>query len=104
MWSKENFPSIRKWSTPITKDKKVTNSNSSLKLLKRKKICYWSDTYEKLSENSCISCGKDSKKYHKSFVKASKDTFKIANTSVYTNTSQYSIFKACKKVASTINR
>ena len=48
---------------------------------------------------SYISCGKDSRRYHKSFIKASKDFFTIANASVYSNASQYSgAIKACKNL------
>ena len=44
------------------------------------------------------------KRYHKSFAKASEDVFSIANTSIYSNASQYyGAIKACKKFASTIN-
>ena len=31
----------------------------------------------------CISCGKDSERYHKSFVKASKGALRVANAPVY---------------------
>ena len=49
-----------------------------------------------------MSCGKDSRRYHKSFAKASKGVFRIANFSVYSNVSQYSgANKACKKFAPT---
>ena len=39
---------------------------------------------------SYISCGKDSKRYHKSFAKASKSVFTIANASIYSNAFQHS--------------
>ena len=35
-------------------------------------------------------CGKDSKRYNKSFAKARKGVFTIANVSIYSNASQYS--------------
>ena len=75
---------IGKWFTPIIKGKKVTYSNSSLKLWKER-ICHWNNTCEKWWEKFCISCGKNSKRYHKSFTAASKDAFMIANTSIYSN-------------------
>ena len=38
---------MRKRLTPATKDKKVTNSKSSLKPWKWKKMCHWINTSEK---------------------------------------------------------
>ena len=75
---------IRKWFTPIITGRKVTYSNSSLKLWKER-ICHWNNTCEKWWEKSCISCGKNSERYHKSFTEASKGAFAIANTSIYSN-------------------
>ena len=70
------FPKKGKWLTPTIMDKKVSCSNSSLKLWI--KICHWLNASEKLQERSCISCGNDTKIYHKSFPKASKGVFTIA--------------------------
>ena len=49
--------------TPTIRDKKVTYSYSSLKL--QEKICHSINTTEKLREGSCMSCGKDTERYHK---------------------------------------
>ena len=96
MWLWEIFLKNRKILTPIIKDKKVTYSNSSLKLWKES--CHWINTCGKLKERSC---GKGSKIYHRSFAKTSKVAFTIANGSVYSNASQYSgAINACKKFAS----
>ena len=46
------------------------------------KICHFNNTCEKI-QRYCIPCGKDSKRYHKSFTKAGKVVFTIANASVY---------------------
>ena len=43
--------------------------------MKNEEICQLTNTCEKLSERSCIYCGKDSKRYHKPFAKASKNVF-----------------------------
>ena len=46
----------------------------------------------------CGKCGKYSKRYHKSFSKASNEAFTIANISVCSNASQYSgAMKVSKK-------
>ena len=41
-------------------------------------------------KRSYISCGQNSRRYQKSFAKASEGVFTIANASVYSNASQYS--------------
>ena len=54
---------------------------------------------------SCISCGKDSERYHKSFVKASKGALRVASAPVYPNPSQYSgAIMTCEKFAFPISR
>ena len=67
--------------SPIIKDKKVTCSNSSFELSKERK--YATELIPVKSYQN--SCGR----YHKSFAKASKGVFTIANASVYPNASQY---------------
>ena len=52
------FHKIEKWLIPTIKDKKVACSNSSLKL--------WSERKYGAGIRYCISCGKDTKRYHKS--------------------------------------
>ena len=44
---------------PYNKGQKVIYSNSS------EKKCHGINTCEKLYERSCVSCGKDSKRYYK---------------------------------------
>ena len=84
--------------SPIIKDKKVTYSNSSPKLRKERK--YPTELIPVKSYKN--PCGKDSRRYHKSFAKAFKGVFTIANVSVYSNASQYSgAIRACKKFACT---
>ena len=46
------------------------------------KICHFNNTCEKI-QRYCIPCGKDSKRYHKSFTKAGKVVFTIANDCTY---------------------
>ena len=50
--------------------------------MEREKICHFNNTCEKI-QRYCIPCGKDSKRYQKSFTKASKVVFTTANASVY---------------------
>ena len=45
MWLREVLLKIGKWLTPTIKDKKVTNSNTSIKLWKERK--YWINTSKK---------------------------------------------------------
>ena len=70
------FPKIGKWLTLTIKDKKVTYSKSSLKLwIERKHATELIPNSEKLQDKYSISCCKDTKRYHKSFPKASKGVF-----------------------------
>ena len=64
----------------------------------------------KCNSNSLVfSCSKDTKRYYKSFAKASKGVFTIpipfkANASLYSNTFQYSgAINACNNFAFPIN-
>ena len=41
------------------------------------KSCHWTNISENLSERSCISCGKETERYHKLFPNASKVVFTI---------------------------
>ena len=98
------FPKVGKWLTPTIKEKKVTYSNTSLKIWKERKYAIELIPVKKILERSCIFCGKDSKRYHKSFIKASKVVFTMANASIYSNVSKYSrAIKACKKFAPVMN-
>ena len=89
MWMRKNFPKNKKM-TPSCK--KVTYSNSSLKLW-RVKIGHWINTCEK---KGLISWGKDRKRNHKPFAKASQSVFIIANASVYSNASHEDLQGAIK--------
>ena len=85
MWLREIFPKNRKMRlSSIIKDKKVTYSNSSLKL--------WKERYA----TDLIPV----KSYNKGLIFLVVKT--VANASAYSNNSQYSgAMKACKKFAST---
>ena len=65
----------------------------------RDKMRHWISTSEKLLEISGVSCGKDSKRYHKSFPKASEADFTVANASHFISM----LPNICKKFASPIN-
>ena len=86
MWLRGIFPKNRKMSlSPIIKDKKVTHSNSSLKLWKERRYAT-----ELLPVKS----------YKKGLIFLVVKT--VANASAYSNASQYSrAIKACMKFAST---
>ena len=67
--------------------------------MNREKICSWISNSEKLLNlviRSCISCGKDTKRYQKSFPIASKGVFTIA----YPNKSQCLTLFQCFAVLS----
>ena len=96
------FQKIGKWLTFVIKYKKVTYSNSSLKLWRERK--YAIELIPVKSYEEGLSCGKESETYHKSLAKACKGVFTIANTSVYSNVSQYfGAIMTCEKFVSTIN-
>ena len=75
------------------------------------KICYWINNSGNVIRKVLYFCIKDTKQEHKSFPKAGKSVFTIVSSipkaiaSLYSNISWYSgAIKACKKVASSINR
>ena len=70
------FPKIGKLLTLAFKDKKVTHSNIIFTYaMNTEKIYHWTNISKKLPEKVCISCGKDTKRYHKSFHKTCKAVF-----------------------------
>ena len=101
----EFFPKIGKRLIPTIKVKELTYSNSSLKLRKERKYAIKIIPVKSNQKGLVFFCDTDSKRYNKSFPKASKGVFAIANGSLYSNVSQYSrTIKACKKYTSFINR
>ena len=99
MWGKF-FPKTGKWLTPIIKDKKLTYSNSSLKLWEEKKY-----TIELIPVKSykkiLLYLVANKVKYNRSFAKAGKGVFTTGNASIYSNASYYSgANKALKKLDS----
>ena len=72
------FPEIGKWRTPTIMDKKATYSNSSLKLWIERK--YATDLIQVKSQKKgfVFLVSSDTKRYHKSFPKASKGVFAIS--------------------------
>ena len=72
MWLRKIFRKKRKITHPIIKDKKVTYSNSSRKLLTETKHAINLIPVKSYKQGLVFFCDKDGKRYRKSFAKASK--------------------------------
>ena len=68
----EAFSKIVNWLTPYFKDKKLIKTHKFTY-----ELFHWANISGKLPERSCISCGKDTERYHKSLAKASNGVFRI---------------------------